>query len=96
MQEIKKLQMGKNGITDNFIEQLRNMFTHTKIVKVTILKSACRNKADAIALADKLVEKLGTKFSYSLIGYVLTVRRFRTNQTRQCISKGHMSYLCLS
>ena len=79
MREIKKFQIGKNGLTDEFVEQLRNYFEKSgaEIVKVEILKSACRDKEHAREIGDKLIEGLGNKFDYKLIGYVLTVMRFR-------------------
>ena len=46
-------------------------------MKITILKSACRDKAEAKAMCDELVEKLGKNYTYRLIGYVCTLLRFR-------------------
>jgi len=79
MKQIKKFQIGKNGLTDEFIEQLRNYFEKSgaEIVKVEILKSACRDKEHAREIGDKLVDGLGGKFDYKLVGYVLTVMKFR-------------------
>ena len=79
MRQIKKFQIGKNGLTEKFIEQLANYFEKSgaEIVKVEILKSACRDKEHAREIGDKLVEGLGKNFDYKLIGYVLTVLKFR-------------------
>tara|TARA_Y100000310_G_scaffold331173_1_gene404252 strand:- start:1540 stop:1791 length:252 start_codon:yes stop_codon:yes gene_type:complete len=79
MKPIKKFQIGKNKLTNEFIKQLANYFEKSgaEIVKVEILKSACRDKDEAKEIGDKLLEGLGDKFDYKLIGYVLTVMRFR-------------------
>jgi RNA-binding protein YhbY len=56
------------------------MFESEKILKISILKSACRDKDQAKKIADDLVKKLGPKFNYKLVGYVLTVMKLRKEQ----------------
>ncbi|MCD4771170.1 YhbY family RNA-binding protein [archaeon] len=80
MKPIKQLQLGKAGLSDAFVEQVRGVFENEKALKISILKSACRNKDDARKIGEDLVEKLGTKFGFKLVGYVLTVVKFRKNQ----------------
>jgi len=77
MKQIKRIQLGKKGLTEEFINQARDLFKNEEIIKISILKSACRNKNDAEKLADNLMESLGKNFDYRLVGYVLTVRKFR-------------------
>ncbi|MFH1451706.1 MAG: YhbY family RNA-binding protein [archaeon] len=80
MKPIKRLQFGKNGLSKSFIEQVKSVFENEEILKITILKSACRNKKDAVKIAEELMDALGKKFNYKLVGYVLTVRKFRKFQ----------------
>ena len=80
MKQIKKLQMGKNGLSDAFIEQVKSIFEDEKLVKISILKSACRDKSEAKEIADKLVGELGLKYNYKLVGYVITIVKFRKEQ----------------
>jgi len=75
--EIMQLQIGKNGLTDAFVEQVRRLSQDKERMKITILKSACRDKAEAKQMCDDLVEKLGKNYTYRLIGYVCTLLRFR-------------------
>ena len=90
MRPVKKLQIGKNGLTDAFVEQVRGFFENERMVKVAILKSALSNhrsvypearssgaKSDAKKIADELVNALGNKYGYKLVGYVITVTKFR-------------------
>tara|TARA_Y100000310_G_C20682563_1_gene816835 strand:- start:712 stop:963 length:252 start_codon:yes stop_codon:yes gene_type:complete len=79
MRPIKKFQIGKNNLTEAFIGQIKNYFekSDSKIVKVEILQSCCRDKKKAKEIGDNLVEGLGKNFNYRLVGYVLTVRKFR-------------------
>ena len=74
---IKRLQIGKNGLTPAFVEQVRSVFENEKLVKISILKSACRDKAGAKEIAEGLVSALGKNYDYKLVGYVLTVMKFR-------------------
>lgn len=77
MKQIKRLQLGKNGMTQEFVEQVRKIFEHEQIIKISILKSACRNKQDAEKIGQDLVDALGKNFIFRLIGYVLTIHKFR-------------------
>jgi len=48
-----EMQLGKNRITENFIENLKNHFKKHDNVKISVLKSCCRNKADIKKMAEK-------------------------------------------
>ena len=80
MKPIKRLQMGKNGLTPAFIDQVKSLFEGETLIKITILKSACRDKKEAEKIADELVAALGKKYDYKLVGYVLTVVKYRKEQ----------------
>ncbi|MFA5060939.1 MAG: YhbY family RNA-binding protein [Candidatus Pacearchaeota archaeon] len=77
MKQIKKLQLGKKGPSPEFIEQLKNILKNEKIIKVSILKSACRNIEEAEKIGEKIVEGLGKNFIYRRIGYVLTIKKLK-------------------
>jgi len=80
MKPIKRMQIGKNGLSEAFVEQVRKIFENENVVKISILKTACRNKEDAEKMAQNLVGALGEKFNYKLVGYVMTVIKFRKVQ----------------
>jgi RNA-binding protein YhbY len=80
MRQIKRLQMGKNGLTEAFIGQVKSIFEKETLVKISILKSACRDKKEAEKIGTELVEALGNKYDYKLVGYVLTVVKYRKAQ----------------
>ena len=77
MKPIRKLQMGKNGLSSEFVEQVRTFFEKSELIKIDLLKSACRDKEKARKMGEELVSALGDKFTYKLIGYVLSVRKWR-------------------
>ena len=72
--------MGKAKLSDAFVRQVRSIFENDKLVKISILKSACRDKGEAKKIGEELVEKLGKKYGFKLVGYVLTVVKYRKPQ----------------
>lgn len=74
---IKEIQLGKNGITDNFIETLRSYFTKVRTVKVSVLPSARDSKADVKKYADEILEKLGSYYTAKCIGFTISVKKWR-------------------
>ena len=61
-------QIGKDGVTESFLEQLDGMLTSREIVKVTILETAgldSKEAANAIceALRAEFVQAIGSKFT---------------------------------
>ena len=72
--------MGKNGLSDAFLEQVKTVLETEKVLKISILKSACRDKAEAKEIAEKLIGELGSKYNYRLVGYVITIVKFRKAQ----------------
>jgi RNA-binding protein YhbY len=80
MKQIKKLQIGKNGLTDSFIEQVKSIFEKETLIKIAILKSACRDKKEAEEIGKELIKALGVKYDYKLVGYVLTLKKCRRDQ----------------
>ena len=62
------IQLGKEGVTENFLDQLDEMLTAREIVKVTILETAgleAKETANAIceALRAEFVQAIGFKFT---------------------------------
>ncbi len=80
MKQIKRLQLGKNGLTEAFIAQVKSIFEKEKLIKISILKAACRDKKDAEKIGKELITSLGVKYDYKLVGYVLTVKKCRRDQ----------------
>ena len=70
-----KLQIGKKGLTEEFINQAKDLFKKEKNVRISMLKSATRDKAEAKQIADKLVAALGPNYRYILVGYTIIVKR---------------------
>jgi RNA-binding protein YhbY len=75
-----KLQIGKNGLTDSFIENLRSLFEKNESARISILKSATRNKEQAKTWLDEILSKLGANYKGMIIGYTIVLRKLRKNR----------------
>lgn len=69
-----RFQIGKNGVTDGTIESLRLAFKHHKSVRISVLKSAARDRKEIDKIAKDLSSRLGN-YKYSIIGFTIILRR---------------------
>ena len=81
---IGKLQLGKQGVTDNFIYTINNMFNTHRNVKISVLKSARgegkEGKTKVKSIADELLEKLGKNYTAKIIGFTIIIKKWRKPQ----------------
>ncbi len=68
-------QIGKNGVTDGTITSLETAFKHHKRIRISVLKSATRNREELKQIADKIQSSLKIKTVYKLIGYTIILRK---------------------
>ncbi len=71
------MQIGKNGLTDNFIEALKHVFGTHDTVKVSVFGSATHEKEEVKAMAEKIIAQLGKKYTYKLVGFTISLRKWR-------------------
>lgn len=72
------IQLGKSGITENFISTLKSHFNKHKNVKVHVLKSAGHDKENMKKYAEAIVEKLGKEhYTAKVIGFSIFLKRWR-------------------
>ena len=77
MHKIGHVQLGKQGITDNFIETLKNHFKNHENVKVSVLKSAEHNKKKLKEYSEEILEKLGKSYTSRVIGFTIVLKKWR-------------------
>ena len=75
-----KLQIGKNGLTPEFIENVRTLFVKNTNIRITILKSGTREKEKAKEWVAEILEKLGRNFRANLIGYTIVLRKLKKDR----------------
>jgi len=74
---IKELQIGKNGLTPNFIETLKSYFINHKSVRISVLKSARDSKQDVKNMADEIIKPLGNNYTFRVIGFKIVINKWR-------------------
>ena len=74
---LSKIQLGKQGITDNFISTLKEHFKKHDNVKIHVLKSAGHDKAKIRVMSEEILDKLGEKYTAKVIGFVIGLKKWR-------------------
>lgn len=77
------MQIGKNGITENFLESLKGQFEKVRTLKISVLRSARENKSDVKKLAEELLEKLGTHYTAKVIGFKIVLKKWRKERVEK-------------
>jgi RNA-binding protein YhbY len=72
-----EMQLGKNGITNNFIETLKSHFQKHENVRISVLKSAGHEKEKVKKYSDEILEKLGRNYTSRVIGFTIVLKKWR-------------------
>lgn len=77
-----EIQLGKKGLTKEFLEGLKERFERPGLrnIKISVLKSARDSKQDVKNYAEEIVKYLGNKFNYRTIGFCIFILKMRKKQ----------------
>ncbi len=70
-----RIQIGKYGVTENFLQTLATYFKKYKTVKISVLKSAGHTKEKVKEIEKEIIEFLGTGFRSRVLGFVIVLQR---------------------
>jgi RNA-binding protein YhbY len=73
------MQVGKQGVTDNFIATLKTAFKTHATIRVAALKASGRDSQSIQQIADDIVTRLNGSFAYRVIGFTIILKK----QSRQ-------------
>lgn len=73
----RELQIGKKGITENFLEMLKQQFEKSQTVRISVLKSARENKDDVKKIANLILENLGKNYTSRVLGFTIILKKWR-------------------
>jgi RNA-binding protein YhbY len=76
---IRQTQLGKQGVTDNFIKTLKNQFNNCKNVRISVLSNARKNKEDVKKYSEEIIEKLGKNYTSKVIGFTIVLKKWKRN-----------------
>lgn len=80
---ILNIQLGKNGITENFMKTLKSNFENHRNVKISVLANLTRDKKEIVKLKNKILEELGENFTARIIGFTIVVKKWRKAMRKQ-------------
>jgi len=72
-----EIQLGKQGITENFITTLKNHFNKHTNVKIHVLKNARSDKESLKKYEKDILKKLGEKYTSKILGFSIFIKRWR-------------------
>lgn len=78
---LAKFQIGKNGITQGVIESLSLALKNHKQVRVSVLKSFCRNREELNKAAEEIKEKVTYPVNARVIGYTIILIKQKRSAT---------------
>ena len=77
------MQLGKQGLTENFIGTLKHHFDKNKNVRVSVLKSAGHDKDKIKEYSEKILEKLGKNYTAKVVGFTIFFKKWRRAVSRK-------------
>lgn len=74
-----EIQLGKKGLTKEFIEDIvRRLDKHRNVIlKIHVLKSARQSKEDVKKYAEEIIKRLGSQYTVKTIGFMILLRKWR-------------------
>lgn len=73
--------LGKHGLTGSFIDALEKTFKKQELVKISILKSATRDRKEIKRIAQEICAELKSKvkknFTFKIVGFAICIRKWR-------------------
>ncbi len=72
-----EMQLGKNGITDNFIKAIKNGFTFHENVRISVLKNARHTKQKIKQYEEEILDKIGKNYTARVIGFTIVLKKWR-------------------
>ena len=77
MKTLGQIQIGKNRVSENFINTLKNHFKNHENVRISVLKSAGHDKAKVRDYSEKILEKLGRNYTAKTVGFTIFIKKWR-------------------
>lgn len=80
-----ELQLGKKGLTSEFLEGVKKRFEKPELknIKISVLKSARESREDVKKYAEELQKYLGDRFSYRIVGFSIFLKKWRRAQVER-------------
>ena len=77
MKTLGQIQLGKNKISENFINTLKNHFKNHENIRISVLKGAGHEKKKVKEYSEKILEKLGKNYTARIVGFTIFIKKWR-------------------
>ena len=77
MKPLAQIQIGKNGISENFIKTLEDNFKHHMNVRIGVLRGAGHYKEKVKEYSEEILERLGKNYTAKIIGFTIFIKKWR-------------------
>ncbi len=80
MAALSTMQLGKKGITDNFINTLKGHFKKNKNVKISVMRSILPEKGgkkEVQKYSEKIISLLGKNYTSRVVGFSIFIKKWR-------------------
>ena len=71
------VQLGKQGLTDNFFLTLENNFKTHENVKIVVLRQGTRDREKMLDIKETILNKLGKNYTARVLGFTIFVKKWR-------------------
>jgi len=78
-----EIQIGKKGLTTEFMEELKKRFEKIEIknIKIRVLQSAReKGREDVKKYAEEIQAYLGGRFTYRIVGFSIFLKKWRKSK----------------
>ena len=75
-----EIQLGKNGITESFIQSLKHIFETHENVRLSVLKSAGHEKEKMKEYSEEILKQLGKSYTAKIIGFKIVLKKWRKSK----------------
>ena len=86
----RQVQLGKKGLNENFIRTLKHHFDTREMVRISVLKSARKNRESVKKYSDEIVEKLGNHYTTKIIGFTIVVKKWRREMRQKTLTTSRL------
>lgn len=77
MVNMVQMQLGKKGLTLEFIENIKINFKNVENIRISVLKSACRDRDELKEIKDKILSDLGNNYTGKTLGFTIILKKWR-------------------
>jgi RNA-binding protein YhbY len=77
-----EIQLGKKGLTQEFLDSLKKRFENKSIknIKIRVLQNARESREDVKKYSEEIIQVLGNKYTAKIIGFSIFVQKWRKKQ----------------